>query len=168
MYSQYSQQQNQRLMQIPHLDIQEHIKAESKSHEKEDKHNCRFQQSFHDHLQHHDKNSTLFKSRDVLKITFIHFCAETEFHSVSIVNEAPGTKVHRWDHWGHLLSHRDTRTCEESSLLFSNCQTALFLLFSLLPNVYLELFYHLATENYSQLPRINATNCLRASQVVKW
>ena len=86
MYSQYSQQQNQRLMQISHLDIQEHVKAESKSHKKEDKHNCRFQQSFHDHLQHHDKNSTLFKSRDVLKITtFIHFSAETEFHSVSIV-----------------------------------------------------------------------------------
>ena len=86
MYPQYSQQQNQWLMQIPHLYTQEDVKAESKSHKKEDKHNCRFQQRFHDHLQHHDKNSTIFKSRDILTITvFIHFPAQTVFHSVSLV-----------------------------------------------------------------------------------
>ena len=70
-------------MQTPHLYIQEHVKAEPKSHEKEYKDNCRFQQGFHDHLQHHDENPTLFKPRDILKITaFTLFSAETEFHLV--------------------------------------------------------------------------------------
>lgn len=85
MHSQYSEQQNQQLTQIPHLYAQENIKAESKSHKKEDKHDCRFQQSFHDHLQHHDKNATIFKSRNIYRITvFIYFSSQIAFHSGSV------------------------------------------------------------------------------------
>lgn len=58
-------------MELPHLQTQEDVKAEAKSQEKEDKHDRRPQQSFHNYLQHNDENSTIFKSRKIkLKYVF--------------------------------------------------------------------------------------------------
>lgn len=52
-------------MPPPHLYTQEDVKAEAKSQKKEDKHDCRPQQGFHNYFQHNDENSTMFKSRNI-------------------------------------------------------------------------------------------------------
>lgn len=72
-------------MQLPHLETQEDVKAESKSQKEEDEYNGRPQQSFHGYLQHNDENSTIFKSRNILEIKKLtHFSCQIGFHSVSV------------------------------------------------------------------------------------